>query len=139
MNLFVEYTQEEIETLLSLFKKDYAEVEIFKNMSNYEINELCSYIKKESFNSKKIIEDYDYIWVINGVVIEIDLKTKTNIKKYSSNELIGINKLLNKKINPLIVYKESELILFKIKEHTEFSSKFYKNLVKYCMKINLKS
>lgn len=135
MNLFVEYTQEEIEVLLSLFKKDYAEIEIFNQMSNYEINQLCIYIKKEKFPPKKLIENYDFIWIVEGGAIEIDKNDKTKIyQKYKSRDLIGINKLFGKKNNPVIIYKESDLIVFKIEEHTEFSSKFYKNLVKYYYK-----
>jgi len=134
MNLFVEYTQEEIETLLSLFKKDYGEIEIFENMTNFEINQLCIYIKKEKFPPKKLIEKYDYIWVIDGNVVEIDSNNRKKIEnKYSSGDFIGFNKLIHKN-NPLIIYKESELILFKVKEHTEYSSKFYKNLLKYTYK-----
>jgi len=134
MNLFVEYTQEEIETLLSLFEKDYGEIEIFENMTNFEINQLCIYIKKEKFPPKKLIEKYDYIWVIDGNVVEIDSNNRKKIEnKYSSGDIIGLNKLIEKN-NPLIVYKESELILFKVKEHTEYSSKFYKNLLRYTYK-----
>ncbi len=133
MNLFVKYNEEEIEFLLSLFKKDYGEIEIFENMTNYEVNKLCVYIKKEKFSSKKLIEEYDFIWVIEGSLIEFDYNDRKKVlRKYVAKDLAGINTLFGKKNNPLLVYKESELVLFKVKEHTEFSSKFYKNLVKYC-------
>jgi len=135
MNLFVEYTQEEIETLLSLFKKDYKKIEIFKGMTNFEIDKLCVYIKKEKLPPKKLIENYDYIWVISGNLIEVSSTDIKKIKnKYGPKTLIGLNKLFQKNNNPLIVVNMSELLFFKVKEHTEFSSKFYKNLLKYTYK-----
>ena len=135
MNLFVKYTEEEVEFLLSLFKKDYGEIEIFENMTNYEVNKLCEYIRKEKFPSKKLIEEYDFIWIIEGTLVEFDYNDRKKVlRKYSSKDLAGINTLFGEKNNPLLVYKESELVLFKVKEHTEFSSKFYKNLAKHCYK-----
>jgi len=135
MNLFVKYTEEEIEFLLSMFKKDYGEIELFENMTNYEVNKLCVYIRKEKFPPKKLIEEYDFIWIIEGTLVEFDYNDRKKVlRKYSSKDLVGINTLFGEKNNPLLVYKESELVLFKVKEHNEFSSKFYKNLAKYCYK-----
>jgi len=134
MNLFVEYTKEEVEILLSLFKKNYKEVEVFEGMTNFEIENLCVYIKKEKLPPKKLVENYDYIWIISGNLVEIDPKTNKIEKKYNSNELVGINTLFKKENNPLVSVKKSELVFFKINEHTEYSSKFYKNLAKYFYK-----
>jgi len=135
MNLFIEYTKQETELLLSLFRKDYENIEIFDGMSNYEINNLCKYIKKEILPPKKIIEKYDFIWILRGKLIEIDAENLTKIyEKYTEGDFIGLDSLCNKEKNPLVVYSESEVIFFKINEHSELSSKFYKNLTKYLYK-----
>jgi len=133
MNLFTEYLPEEIDYLLSLvdFKND-IDIPIFKNMSDREINILCRYIKKEKIPPKKFIDNYDLIWIEEGILVEVE--NKKVIKKYYKNSLIGIEKILGLKYHDkiLITYTECELYFFDIKrKHNYYTSKFYKNLAHY--------
>ena len=132
MNLFVNYSKEEVEYILSLTDKNHnLKIPLFKGLLKNEIDNLCKYISIEHLNAKKVVDDYDYIWIIDGCLVEIE--NKKIIKKFYKNTLIGIkHKLFKEKIKPLVTLKESKLILFDIKDvHNEFSSIFYKNLSIY--------
>lgn len=129
MNLFIEYSQEEVEYLLSLVdNSERLNNLLFKGMSIKEIESICAYFSFEELPEKKVIEDYDLIFIVEGCVVEI--KDKKIVKKYLKNDIIGIESCFFKREKKsLITIKKSKLIFFKIKNiHNEITSKFYKNL-----------
>ena len=132
MNLFIEYSKEEVEYLLSLLNKNYIfNIPLFKGLLKNEIEKICKYISVENLPEKKIIENYDLIWIVDGYLVEV--KNKKVIKKYYKNTLIGLkSKFFKEEKKSLVTLKNSTLIFFDIKEiHNEFTSKFYKNLSIY--------
>ena len=134
MNLFVKYSKEEIEYLLSIVNNDFGfKNPLFKGLLKNEIEEICKYISIENLPDKKVIENYDLIYLINGCVVEV--KNKKIIKKYYENSLIGIkSRFLKEEKQSLITLQKSRLIFFDIKDiHNELTSKFYKNLSFYLL------
>ena len=129
MNLFVEYSKEEVEYLLSLTNSNFSfNIPLFNGLMKSEIESICRYISLENLPDKKVIENYDLIWILDGCVIEV--KNKVIIKKYYKDALIGFeSRFLNEDKKFLITIKKSKLIFFDIKDiHNESTSKFYKNL-----------
>ena len=132
MNLFVEYSKDEVEYLLSLVDEDYEfNIPLFKGLLKSEVEEICKYISIEVLPEKKVIEKFDLIWVLDGVLVE--LENRVVRRKFYKDTLIGFkNKFLKENKKTLITLKKSKLIFFDIKEiHNELTSKFYKNLTLY--------
>ena len=129
MNLFVKYSDEEVDYLLSLVDNNKRlNNPLFKGILVKEIESICSYFSFEELPEKKVIEDYDLIFVLEGCVVEVE--GKKILKKYFKNDIIGIESYFFKNDKKsLITIKKSNLIFFKIKNiHNEITSKFYKNL-----------
>ena len=132
MNLFVEYSKDEVEYLLSLVNEDYEfNIPLFRGLLKSEVEDICKYISIEFLPERHIIKKYDLIWILDGVLVEIE--NKVVVKKFYKNTLIGFNKrFLKGKNKSLITLKKSKVIFFDIKDiHNELTSKFYKNLTFY--------
>ena len=129
MNLFVEYTKEEIEYLLSLLDKNSKlNNPLFNGISKNEIYSICRYLSFEDLPEKKVIEDYDLIWIVDGCLVEVE--GKKILRKFYKNTILGVeSRFFKEKKRSLITIKKSKLIFFDIKNiHNEITSKFYKNL-----------
>lgn len=135
MNLFTEYTEEEIEFLLSLTNNKYInlkkEVKFLENIDDYVIDKEIKKITVKEFDQKKVIEDnYDLLYVIDGEIVI--LKDSKIIKKIKNDEVFGINKLLHNESYYLVTIKNTKICFMELKSKKSVLIKLLDYTVKKC-------
>jgi hypothetical protein len=122
VNLFTNYTREEINYLLSLTKSG-SSFKIFNGLSPSEIELILSEKKEFTLHKKKsVIVDRDFLWIKKGEVLLVKEKEITKLKKNMGAFIKGKNYII-------LGVSESNILMFDIKGHNELTSIFYKNVL----------
>ncbi|WP_457561377.1 hypothetical protein [Caminibacter sp.] len=124
--LFISYSKEEVDFLLSLFDEninDVSSVEMFRNLDK---NEFLKF-ERLKLNKKDIIKNYTNIWVLKGEIAIV--KNGKIVKKISNGGYFC--KMFNDSNEFIIALKKSEIIDF------DFDEKNYKvlnEILRYLLK-----
>jgi len=122
MNLFTQYTREEINYLLSLTNTK-STIKIFKGLSSAEVDEILSEKKDIKLSKKQsLVVDKEFLWVKKGEIVLVKDKELLKLKK-------DMGAFLKVKGYIIVGVKEAEITMFNIKGHNELTSIFYKNVL----------
>jgi hypothetical protein len=140
MNLFTEYTEEEILLLLSLTNNKYKdikkEIKLLEDLDDYSIDRDIKKLEIKEVEKKSVINNYDMIYVVEGEVGIV--KDNTLVSKIKKDEIFGIKKIIDDSEYYLVTTKDSKILFIEFKNTKNIYFKIISQIVsKYCKEKNI--
>jgi hypothetical protein len=140
MNLFTEYTEEEIQILLSLTNNKYKDIKqhikLLEDLDDYIIDRDVKKLEIKDVPKKSVINNYDMIYVVEGELGIV--KDNTLVSKIKKDEIFGIKKIIENTDYYLVTTKDSKILFIEFKNTKNIYFKIISQIVtKYCKEKNI--